>query len=162
MADATNIRKWDNSETAVKLTGLGSAGGYFETRDEDFGLPERIKKVYAVYFTYMSTTALTAANLLHYSLDGIYSWVSNRVVAQELGSTDGTAWGIGCIEFSPFIECQSIQLQFDSGSADLDINDVSLEYRPIYRKVISKIEAIWRDIEYGDNIFPGGGDVPMG
>ena len=103
-----------------------------KTKDLDFGEPARIKKIYAVTITYKSNYAMTTP--VSYSVDGADSF-SN--FTGNFVDTSGDWANLRATVASPF-ECQSLQIKVENtvggGTGSFHINDISIEYRPIYKR----------------------------
>mgnify|MGYP003151207197 FL=1 len=104
------------------------------TRDIDFGDPFHIKKVSKVIVTYKSDNAETTP--FTYAVDGIqnFTGAGGGTFTGNLIDTSGV-WDIVTLTPSSVISCQSIQIKFAPGSGIYDINDISIEYRPIHKRV---------------------------
>ena len=100
------------------------------TKDIDFGDPSRIKKIYNIYVTYRKEGSAPSVS---YALNGSnnFTTISNTTFA----STD--TWEIEKIPLQSALQCQSIKIKIGIASTHslFDINDISIDYRPIYRKV---------------------------
>jgi len=130
------------------------------TRDEDFGAPNNIKKIYAVTIDYATETSEVFNFDIRYEINGNRftsdagdEWLvldSPVLIANQSGTGVSTADGVNTIRipFSSFsassgapIKCHSIALQIhtkdgDSGSRQfVKILSIGIEYR-IIRKVI--------------------------
>mgnify|MGYP005814365897 FL=1 len=112
------------------------------TRDIDFGDPSHVKKVYKVYATYKSSNDQLTP--LEFSLDGKNSWsdFSTGSNVSPAGTDSGdldavTAWDVATFTADSVQSCQSIQFRFkpEQTSGTFDINDMSIEYRPLYKRV---------------------------
>ena len=102
----------------------------FQTKDFDFGSSARAKKVYAVYLTYKSSADITDTFSLVKD-DGDSTDLINTIPANA--SNYNT---VKLIVQSPVI-CNKISIRMDtsSTSAKVEINDISIEYRELYRKL---------------------------
>ena len=102
----------------------------FQTKDFDFGNSARAKKVYAVYLTYKSSADITDTFSLVKD-DGNSTDLLNTIPANA--SNYNT---VKLIVQSPVI-CNKISIRMDtsSTSAKVEINDISIEYRELYRKL---------------------------
>ena len=98
------------------------------TKDIDFGDPSRIKKIYNIYISYKSnTTSVT----MKYVLDNTGS--TQDITNVSFASTD--SYKIAKASFSTPVQCQSIRIWLRGNFREFEINDISIDYRPIYRKV---------------------------
>ena len=126
---------WSNesaNQTKINIT----------TRDIDFGDPSHIKKVYKVYATYKSSADQLTP--LEYSIDGKDSWseFSTGSNVSPAGDHSGdldavTSWDVATFTADSVPSCQSIQFRFkpQQVTGTFDINDISIEYRPIHKRV---------------------------
>ena len=99
------------------------------TKDIDFGEPGRIKKIYSVRVTYKSSAAQTAPVL--FATNGGSSFTA---LTGNFAST--SSFDVLVATPSSPIECQSLQLKITNASASgtIEINDISIEYRNIYKR----------------------------
>ena len=113
------------------------------TRDIDFGDPSHIKKVYKVYATYKSSDDQLTP--LEYSIDGKDSWsdfsTGSNVAPAGANSgdlNDSTAWDVATFTADNIQSCQSIQFRLkpqEEAGQTFDINDISIVYRQIQKRV---------------------------
>ena len=107
-----------------------------KTKDIDFGEPGRIKKVYGVRITYKSSAAQTTP--IAYAIDGIGNF-SSAGGGNFTGNFADTSdvWDVLYAYPSSPVECQSMQLKITNPttSGTININDITIEYRPIYKRV---------------------------
>ena len=102
----------------------------FTTKDLDFGNAARIKKVYAVYVTYKSDGALT----------GYFTLVEEEVGTSHALSgtlaTNTTDYKTVKLTPSSPISCTKIAVVMNttSNARKVEINDISIEYREIYKR----------------------------
>ena len=101
----------------------------FQTKDFDFGNASRVKKVYAVYVTYKSDGALTGYFTLEED-DGTSHALSGTV------ATNATNYATVKLTPSSPVTCNKISVKLDtsSNSRSVEINDISIEYREIYKR----------------------------
>jgi len=121
--------KWDSDDTSTK------SDISFTTKDIDFGNPSAIKKIYKAYITYKSDGAETTP--FTYAVDGKgnFSGDGGGTFTGNFANTS-SKWDVLTITPSSTLSVQSLQLKFTGPTAGLfDINDVSIEYRPIHKKV---------------------------
>ena len=101
----------------------------FQTKDFDFGNASKVKKVYAVYVTYKSDGALTGYFTLEED-DGTSHALS--------GAVDTNASNYATVKLTPSspVTCNKISVKLDtsSNSRNVEINDISIEYREIYKR----------------------------
>jgi hypothetical protein len=104
-------------------------GVRFTTKALDFGNPFQVKKIYSVHITYKSDIALTGMFVLREE-DNTQTALNGTV------SASATNWAK--VELTPTspVVCNKVSLQLNSStsSAKVYINDISIEYRAIYRK----------------------------
>lgn len=101
----------------------------FQTKDFDFGNASRVKKVYAVYVTYKSDNALTGYFTLEED-DGTSHALSGTV------ATNATNYATVKLTPSSPVTCNkiSVKLNTSANSRKIEINDISIEYREIYKR----------------------------
>ena len=102
-----------------------------KTKDFDFGDPARIKKVYGLRITYQSSSAQTTP--IAYAINGSTSF--SNFTGNFLDTSN--AWDVLYAYTASPIECQSMQLKISNPTAGarIDINDISIEYRTINKRV---------------------------
>ena len=107
-----------------------------KTKDIDFGDPGHIKKVYGVRVTYQSSAAQTTP--ISYAIDGIgnFAGAGGGNFTGNFTDTSGV-WDVLNATVSSPVECQSMQIKIKNPSAvgTININDISIEYRPIHKRV---------------------------
>ena len=101
----------------------------FQTKDFDFGNASRVKKIYAVYVTYKSNDALT----------GYFTLEEDDGTSHALSGTVGAnASNYATVKLTPSspVTCNKISVKLDtsSNSRNVEINDISIEYREIYKR----------------------------
>lgn len=101
----------------------------FKTKDFDFGDAARIKKIYAVYVTYKSSVALT----------NLFKLVSlDDDQAHTLSGTLAITSDYKTVKLTPssIVSCTKAHVLLDTSatSANVEINDISIEYRQIYKR----------------------------
>ena len=125
------------SQEGFTDTGQTIASGkiIIKTKDIDFGDPGRIKKIYSIRITYKSSAAQTTP--IAYAING-----SNNFTGSGGGNFVGdfaSASSFDVLVATPStpIECQSLQLQISNptNTGSLEINDISIEYRTLYKRV---------------------------
>ena len=105
-----------------------------KTKDFDFGNPSIKKKIYAIYITFRTPWAAnTQTTPVSYAIDGNTEYVN---LNGNTGSTGGK-WSVSKFYPSTPIECQSIKFKITNPSAAgmIEINDMSIEYRPMHKNV---------------------------
>jgi hypothetical protein len=107
-----------------------------KTKDIDFGDPGHIKKVYGVRITYQASDDQTEP--IAYAIDGIGDFTSagGGAFTGNFADTSGV-WDVLNATLSSPVECQSMQLQISNPTNDdtIKINDISIEYRQIHKRV---------------------------
>jgi len=101
----------------------------FQTKDFDFGNASRVKKVYAAYITYRSNVDLT----------DMFTLVEDDSTEHDLTggvSVSATNYKTVKIALQAAQLCNkvSVKLNTASTSAKVEINDISIEYREIYKR----------------------------
>ena len=128
-SDTVTLRTWQSDD-------LASTKIIYQTKDFDFGNPGVIKKVYAFYVTYKSSSGTTINNVLSYAVDGSTSFATTNLQTNTFDQA--TSFEIAAITLSSPVECQSIALKFSVDSAtQIELNDVTMEYRTLRRRVAS-------------------------
>lgn len=119
----------------VKRDVVAATNTKFRTKDFDFGSPFQVKKIYSVHITYKSDVALT----------NLFTIVEEDGTSTALnGTIPASATNWAKVQITPpaasdgrtaFV-CNkaSIKLDTSSTSAKVYINDISIEYRVLYRK----------------------------
>jgi hypothetical protein len=105
-----------------------------QTKDYDFGEPGLIKKVYSVTITYASSTDMVTP--VSYATDGGTSFTD--FTGNFTGT--GSGWKKLRATLSAPVECQSVAIKIKNTSPTgivegLKINDVSVEYRVLRKRV---------------------------
>lgn len=126
MADLITLQKWDDDSQSA-------SGQYFVLKDEDFDIPSNIKKVYRVTITYKASAAVNMNVLLTYAVDGSTSFGNTYVPATSVPIAAG--WNIASIQLSTPVSIQSIMLKFSPATGTFNVNDISVEKRPVYKRV---------------------------
>ena len=107
-----------------------------KTKDIDFGDPGHIKKVYGIRVTYQSSAAQTTP--ISYAIDGIGNFASagGGNFTGNFANTS-SVWDVLYAYPSSPVECQSMQLKITNptSAGTININDISIEYRTIHKRV---------------------------
>tara|TARA_R100000664_G_scaffold3195_1_gene7385 strand:- start:8433 stop:10811 length:2379 start_codon:yes stop_codon:yes gene_type:complete len=102
-------------------------------KDDDFGLPNTVKKVYGVTVEYSTTEANTNGVKFEYINDS-----GAKVSSANLGNLSDTNDAVTVDKFnigSPVL-ASSFQVQLDlDGNCDHKIHSVGVEYRPLYKRI---------------------------
>jgi len=122
-SDSVDIKAWQSDDQT-------STAFLYQTKDFDFGMPSRYKKIYAIYVTYKHTHATAVADFLKYAQDGGTSFVDTNLSNNTLDQAAGT-FEIHKVTFDTPLKCQSIALQLNGGTnaTKIEINDIGIEYR---------------------------------
>ena len=103
----------------------------FKTKYYDFGNPDIIKKIYAVYITYKCTD---------HALTNKFTLVQPNGTSTALAGTMATAASFTTVKIAPSspVSCGRISLYLDSSTDDptLQISDIGFEYRAIHKKIV--------------------------
>ena len=118
----------------------------FITKDFDFDEPDRVKKIYKIYVTYMNSHSATLSNPFKVAADGNTTFANSSIATPQSSNTyalsgnlggNVNSWNVAVLSFdAPFL-CQSIALEFN-GAGDVNgvsINDITFEYRTINKRV---------------------------
>ena len=124
-AGQSGISEADNGDS------VAAAKWILKTKDMDFGEPGRIKKVYGLRVTYQSSAAQTTP--ISYATDGGSSF--SNFTGNFVDTSD--AWDVLYAYTASPVECQSIQIKITNptNTGTININDISVEYRSIYKRV---------------------------
>jgi hypothetical protein len=102
-----------------------------KTKDIDFGSTSRIKKVYGLRITYKSSAAQTTP--ISYATNGGSSFTN--FTGNFIDTSN--AWDILNATLASPVKCQSMQIKITNptSTGTININDISIEYRTIRKKV---------------------------
>jgi len=104
----------------------------FQTKDFDFGNAARVKKIYAVYITYQETGGNLTDIFTLVEDDGTSHALAGNIPA----NSDGTYNTVRISPSSPVI-CNKVSIKMELAGGDsslVQINDISIEYREIYKR----------------------------
>jgi len=128
-SDNYSVKEWSDSPRNV-----GAGRFVVTTKDIDFNSPGTTKKIYAVTITYKSDNDQTTP--ISFATDGGTSFTNFT------GDFTGTGTGFKKLraKASSPISCQSIKFKITNSantgtSEGIQINDISVEYRPIFKRV---------------------------
>ena len=124
-SSTAEMRYWKNDDESVTRSNT-----LIMTKDIDFGDPSRIKKIYNIYISYKSSTATVN---MRYMLDNSPSTTVNITSNVSFSNTDN--YKIAKVSLPTPVQCQSIRIWLKGNFSEFEINDISIDYRPIYRKV---------------------------
>ena len=108
----------------------GSHTSFFQTKDFDFGDPSTTKRIYAIYITYKSDDVLT----------GYFTIEEPDGTSHSLaGTVSASASNYSVVKLTPNSTCDvskaSIKMTTSSNSRIIYINDISVEYRTLKKKI---------------------------
>ena len=138
--------KWDSDIHVVSVNDVGVGVINFITKDIDFGDPNKTKKIYNVYVTYKANKVLQDTGTddipLLYAKDGSTTFVNfDTCVVDGSSSTvqlaaSATNWQVATFGLNTIQSVQSLKLKLDvaTGTSLININDISIEYRPISKR----------------------------
>lgn len=108
-----------------------TATAKLQTKDIDFGDPSATKRIYAVYITYKSDDALTGYFTIE-EPDGTSHSLSGTV------ATSSSNWAVAKLEPSSTCDVSKASIKLNTGSDVrlIYINDISIQYRTIYKRVV--------------------------
>ena len=122
----------------VSYDGEPDAGTTFDIilKDDDFGMPNVVKKIYGVTIEYASGAANSDGLKYYYTNDsGTKQVVSDGTASQDLASTSNDL-DVNKVTFGTPLLASSFQVRLDmDGDSIQKINNVGVEYRPIYKRV---------------------------
>ena len=103
-------------------------------KDDDFGLPNIVKKIYSVTIEYATDATSNS------SVKCAYISTSGEPQTQTIGNLDSTTrsdiFKVQNIAVSPVISASSFQLQVDLGTTSKSkINNIGIEYRPTRKRI---------------------------
>ena len=104
----------------------------FRTKELDFGIPNKQKKLYAVYITYKSSQDISS--LIYYSINGGVTWVA---FSSGSSATSSTIWQKGKWSLTTPVTSSKFMLELKTGATTATtvwINDISFEYRLMHKK----------------------------
>jgi hypothetical protein len=115
--------------------GVGTGGTKFDIKlkDDDFGLPNIVKKIYGITIEYAS--GATNTNGVKYFYTNESGEKQGSANASDLNSTSNDL-DVNRITFGSPLLASSFQVQLDlDGNSVQRVNSVAVEYRPIYKRV---------------------------
>jgi len=133
----SNRRRMDDALAANTKVSVQPTNGsqVVITKDIDFGDTFRLKKVYSVVITYKSNT--TFGTPVSYAINGSSSF-SSSFVGSMVGTGQGDYtdnWAKQRFTLASPVECQSMKIKIENtSSGSFQINDIAIEYRPIYKR----------------------------
>jgi hypothetical protein len=119
----------------ISYDGEPDAGTTFDIKlkDDDYGLPNVVKKIYGVTVEYSSDNDNSNGLKYFYTNDsGVKQTVAN---GGTLSDTNNDL-DVNRVTFSPPLLASSFQVQLDlDGDSIQKVNNVGVEYRPIYKRI---------------------------
>ena len=115
--------------------GVGTGGTKFDIKlkDDDFGLPNIVKKIYGITIEYAS--GATNSNGVKYFYTNDSGTKQGTANAGDLASTSNDL-DVNRITFGSPLLASSFQVQLDlDGNSVHKINSVGVEYRPLYKRI---------------------------
>ena len=119
----------------VSYDGEPDAGTTFDIKlkDDDYGLPNVVKKIYGVTVEYASDNDSSNGLKYFYTND---SGTKQAVANGGTLSDTNNDLDVNRVTFDPPLLASSFQVQLDlDGSSVHKVNNVGVEYRPIYKRV---------------------------
>ena len=146
MADVytTRLLEWDNTSSACNW--------WVRFVDDVFDNPAIVKRIYKVFVTYKSSTSVPAMSALNIAKDGTGVFDFGMIPGDIVELIDTVNRGIVVFRFTPFQDVQSLQLKLIGTNNNTEIADIHVEYRPIYRRVVSKVDVAYGGSGYEDDV----------
>ena len=130
-------------------TSVNTGKPVFITKDFDFDEPDRVKKIYKIYITYMNSNSAALSSSISIAADGSKTFATSSIATPQSSitynisgsfqgsSTSGSNWNVAVFSFDYPFPCQSISLKMNAGNAanGISINDITFEYRTINKRV---------------------------
>lgn len=115
-----------------------STGFDITMKDDDFNLPNIVKKIYGITIEYNSSANNTTA-IKYYYINNSGDLVSvedgSGLSSADIATSTG-AWNINRYTFNTPLSVSSFKLRLDLDGDSLQyINNVGIEYRPIYKRI---------------------------
>ena len=104
----------------------------YQSKEIDFGDPNINKRFYAVYMTFKTSTSL--AEKVYFSTNEGATWV---LISGGTSTRSTTSWikGKWALPSPVFVSKVMIKVDIPSTSAQLWINDIGLEFRPVHKRM---------------------------
>jgi hypothetical protein len=119
--------------------GEPDAGATFDItlKDDDFGLPNTVKKIYGITIEYASNAANSSAiNYVYVNDSGTRQGSSSSGLSSSTVATTSADLDVNRYTFDTPLLASSFQLRLDlNGDSLQTINNIGIEYRPIYKRV---------------------------
>ena len=119
--------------------GEPEAGTTFDIilKDDDFGMPNIVKKIYGVTVEYASGASNSNGLKYYYTNDsGTKQAVANGGTLASTSGYSGADIDVNKVTFSPPLLASSFQVRLDMDGGSIQIiNNVGVEYRPIHKRI---------------------------
>ena len=133
----------------ISPTSVSTSKPMFVTKDFDFDEPDRVKKIYKIYVTYMNSNSSSLSPSISVAADGNKTFANSSIATPQSSitydlsglfqgsSTSGSNWNVVVFSFDNPFPCQSISLKMNAGNSanGISINDITFEYRTINKRV---------------------------
>ena len=106
-------------------------------KDDDFGLPNTVKKIYGITIEYASNAANSSAiNYVYVNDSGTRQGSSSSGLSSSTVATTSADLDVNRYTFDTPLLASSFQLRLDLNGTSLQtINNIGIEYRPIYKRI---------------------------
>ena len=106
-------------------------------KDDDFGLPNTVKKIYGITLEYASNASnLSAINYVYVNDSGTRQGSSTSGLSSSTVASTSADLDVNRYTFDTPLLASSFQLRLDLNGTSLQtINNIGIEYRPIYKRV---------------------------
>jgi hypothetical protein len=106
-------------------------------KDDDFGLPNTVKKIYGITIEYASNAANSSAiNYVYVNDSGTRQGSSTSGLSSSTVASTSADLDVNRYTFDTPLLASSFQLRLDLNGTSLQtINNIGIEYRPIYKRV---------------------------
>ena len=106
-------------------------------KDDDFGLPNTVKKIYGITIEYASNAANSSAiNYVYVNDSGTRQGSSSSGLSSSTVATTSADLDVNRYTFDTPLLASSFQLRLDlNGDSLQTINNIGIEYRPIYKRI---------------------------
>ena len=148
---STQLLEWDNTSSACNW--------WVRFADDVFDNPAIVKRIYKVYMTYKSSLSEPVTSMLNIAKDGTGVFDFWMVSGTPVELVDTVNRGVVVFTLTPFQDVQSLQLKLIGTNNNIEIADIHVEYRPIYRRVVSKVGVAYGGSGYEDDV-EGEGTTP--
>ena len=106
-------------------------------KDDDFGLPNTVKKIYGITLEYASNASNSSAiNYVYVNDSGTRQGSSTSGLSSSTVASTSADLDVNRYTFDTPLLASSFQLRLDLNGTSLQtINNIGIEYRPIYKRV---------------------------